>query len=314
MTRSTGHPLHSPLPGGNLTVVFTDIVNSTKLKGLMPGDTSRRRDASYRTTIKEPHDRRVLGLVEQAGGVRVASTGDGFFVTFEDADEAVLCALAIQRALHARADRDAAWAAGGPHRHSHRSSECAGRQSRRADYASTTVDKAQRVQTAAGPGEVFVSSQTHSLVNVRSVTFEEQPPAELKGLGPTTLYRAVAGDIQQPVQTAHSVVGVRQPLRLHRDGQARDIQGAHARSRRADAVGGRRHAHRHLWSAADGQDVVDRTGARHRTAAPSGRPQQDTARDHRHAAARRRRSDLPRFCRRDLRISDHSAGGARPRP
>jgi len=200
MTRSTGQTSHSPLPGGNLTVVFTDIVNSTTLKGLMPGDTSRRRDASYRTTVKEPHDRRVLGLVEQAGGVRVASTGDGFFFTFEDADEAVLCALAIQRALHAEpivtplgqlAVRIGI----------HTGPVNAPDASRGAtDYASTTVDKAQRVQAAAGPGEVFVSSQTHSLVNVRSVTFAEQPPAELKGFGPTTLYRAMAEDIQQPAQ------------------------------------------------------------------------------------------------------------------
>src|SRR5512132_2518959 len=44
------------LPEGIVTLMFTDIVNSTKLKHLMEGDTAARRDAKFRSEIKETHD------------------------------------------------------------------------------------------------------------------------------------------------------------------------------------------------------------------------------------------------------------------
>ena len=46
--------------------------------------------------MKERHDSRVLECVRHAGGHKVQSTGDGYLFTFADAEEAVLCALAIQ--------------------------------------------------------------------------------------------------------------------------------------------------------------------------------------------------------------------------
>lgn len=36
-----------PLPSGLVTFMFTDIVNSTKLKGLMPGETSGERQDNF---------------------------------------------------------------------------------------------------------------------------------------------------------------------------------------------------------------------------------------------------------------------------
>ena len=87
------------LPSGVITVMFTDIANSSELKVLMDGNTSARRDAKFRSDIKEPHDNIVLTCIEAAGGYKGNSTGDGYYFTFTDAEEAVLCALQIQERL-----------------------------------------------------------------------------------------------------------------------------------------------------------------------------------------------------------------------
>src|SRR6266446_5280781 len=89
------------LPTGIITALFTDIVDSTMLKGLMNGRTSARRDARFRETIKAPHDKIVLACVDKAGGHKVTSTGDGYCFAFADPEEAVLCALEVQQGLHA---------------------------------------------------------------------------------------------------------------------------------------------------------------------------------------------------------------------
>ena len=90
-------PFMKSLPSGIITAMFTDIVESTRIKGQMAGETSARRDTRYRQEIKEPHDAIVLSCVSDAGGYIVNPTGDGFCITFVDAEEAVLCALRIQK-------------------------------------------------------------------------------------------------------------------------------------------------------------------------------------------------------------------------
>jgi class 3 adenylate cyclase len=76
-------------PSGVITAMFTDIVNSTRLKCLMEGDTAARRNARFRSDVKKPHDTIVLTCIEAADGHKVKSTGDGYLFTFTDAEEAV---------------------------------------------------------------------------------------------------------------------------------------------------------------------------------------------------------------------------------
>jgi class 3 adenylate cyclase len=174
------------LPSGLITVMFTDIIGSTRLKESMLGETSGRRDEAYRAGVKEPHDDRVLGRVRMAGGHKVKSTGDGYLFTFTDAEEAVLCALAIQDSLthnpiqtplgplQVRIGLHTGVASASDH-----------------DYAATTIDKAARVQVAASPGEVLLSPETKSMVSqLRNVCFDQTTPVELKGLESTALFRA----------------------------------------------------------------------------------------------------------------------------
>jgi len=170
-----------PPRGVIVTAMFTDIVDSTRLKGAMAAETAAGRDDAYRTSIKDPHDSRVLRLVVDRGGVKIESTGDGYLFTFDDVEQAVLCALDIQDSLRSSPIATPL----GPLQlrigiHTGIGKQGAG---------GAVFDKAARVQPACGPGQVFVSQETRVLVaQLRGVAFEALPAVELKGLGPNVLY------------------------------------------------------------------------------------------------------------------------------
>jgi predicted ATPase/class 3 adenylate cyclase len=71
--------------------LFTDIVSSTQLLELIG-------DAAWGSLVFW-HDRTLRALFEAYGGDEVDHAGDGFFVAFADARQAVACATAIQRSL-----------------------------------------------------------------------------------------------------------------------------------------------------------------------------------------------------------------------
>jgi class 3 adenylate cyclase len=78
---------------GELTLMFSDIEDSTAINHEL-GD---------RRWLKllRAHDSIVRNRVESHGGEVVKTQGDGFMVTFPDADEALRCAVEIQRELAA---------------------------------------------------------------------------------------------------------------------------------------------------------------------------------------------------------------------
>lgn len=188
-------------PKGVVTAMFTDIVDSTRLKGLMPGDTSARRDAHFRQEIKAVHDRIVLACVEDSGGYMVNPTGDGFCFTFVDAEEAVLCALRIQRNLQLQPIETPL----GPllvriGLHTGIAGPTGG------DYIATMMDKAARVQGKADGGEILISNQTWTLIADRifGVIAEKEGTFDLKGLVPEELYSVRPDSILElaPVDTS----------------------------------------------------------------------------------------------------------------
>jgi class 3 adenylate cyclase len=73
------------------TFMFTDIVTSTDLIGLV-GDEAWAQLLAW-------HNRELRSAFASHRGVEVKSTGDGFFVTFDTAAEAIECAMDIQRRL-----------------------------------------------------------------------------------------------------------------------------------------------------------------------------------------------------------------------
>jgi class 3 adenylate cyclase len=73
------------------TFMFTDIVKSTNLLEAMG-------DEAWEALLRW-HDEALRSLFAAHRGEEVVATGDGFFVAFESPDEAVGCAVAIQRRL-----------------------------------------------------------------------------------------------------------------------------------------------------------------------------------------------------------------------
>jgi class 3 adenylate cyclase len=79
------------LPRGTVTFLFTDIERSTELARQLGSDYGR---------IRSEYQRIMRAAIEAAGGHEIDTAGDGFFVAFERAGDAVSAAVAAQQALH----------------------------------------------------------------------------------------------------------------------------------------------------------------------------------------------------------------------
>src|SRR5215471_2556349 len=153
---------------GTVTIVFTDIVDSTVLLGRLGDhvwlDRLRRHNAIIERTTAEH------------GGTVVETQGDGSMLAFPSVRRAVACARAIQRAVGlAFADlsppivvRIGIHTGDAIHEGDH--------------FFGTTVHYAARVASQALGGEVLVSNIVHDLLAGPEVDFHESREVELKGL------------------------------------------------------------------------------------------------------------------------------------
>ncbi len=73
------------------TFMFTDIVKSTNLVEALG-------DEAWQAVLRW-HDEALRSLFNAHKGEEIAATGDGFFVGFDSPEEAIACAVAIQRRL-----------------------------------------------------------------------------------------------------------------------------------------------------------------------------------------------------------------------
>ncbi len=76
---------------GTVTVMFTDVVESTALRQALGDDRADR--------LRREHDRLVRQATAQHRGTEVKALGDGFMLVFGAAVEAVGAAISIQRAI-----------------------------------------------------------------------------------------------------------------------------------------------------------------------------------------------------------------------
>jgi class 3 adenylate cyclase len=175
------------LPSGLLTFMFTDIVGSTQMKDKMSGALSSERERAFLKLIKQPQEAIVAERVKARSGFIVKSTGDGFLTVFSDAEKAVLCAVEIQEKLKTAAiftpDGLLQIRIGinsGP------------AEPKNGDYTSSTVDKASRVESNGSPGQVYLSGETHRLVQgkVRDIITASVGYYEMKGVGREELFVA----------------------------------------------------------------------------------------------------------------------------
>jgi DNA-binding NarL/FixJ family response regulator len=158
-------------PEGTVTVLFTDIVDSTSL-------VDRIGDERAREVFKE-HDRLVREALEQTGGVEVEREGDKFMLAFASARAALRCAVEIQRAL-ASSDIGVSVRAG---------ANTGDVIAEERGYFGRAVFVAARVAQTACGGEILVSEITRRLADDGTLEFRERGQHELKGLrGEHTLY------------------------------------------------------------------------------------------------------------------------------
>ena len=148
------------------TLLFTDIVESTKLLETLGDDKWKR--------LLARHDELVRESISQAGGEIVKQTGDGFFASFENPKAAIAAAIAIQRALGAEIvapDVRIGVHSGGAFR----------TDGDRADYGGQGVHVASRIGAAAAAGEILVSAETLDGVGT-AFRLSEPRPQVLKGI------------------------------------------------------------------------------------------------------------------------------------
>jgi class 3 adenylate cyclase len=86
-----GDATAQPAAGATRTFMFTDIVKSTDLVAAMG-------DEAWNEVLRW-HDQALRGLFAQHGGEEIDHAGDGFFVSFEQPDRSIECAVQIQRTL-----------------------------------------------------------------------------------------------------------------------------------------------------------------------------------------------------------------------
>jgi class 3 adenylate cyclase len=147
------------------TFMFTDIVGSTNLAVALG-------DEAWQNLL-EWHDETLRAQFAAFRGQEVVTTGDGFFVGFDAPDDAIGCAMAIQRTLadHRRASGFAPQVRIGIH--------LANAQQVGQNYHGKGVHEAARIAAAAEGNEIIASRET-----VEGTRFAASPTRslQLKGL------------------------------------------------------------------------------------------------------------------------------------
>jgi DNA-binding NarL/FixJ family response regulator/class 3 adenylate cyclase len=157
------------LPAGTVTLLFTDVEESTRLV--------RDLGAAYAGVLAE-HRRLIRAAVANSGGQVVECRADEFFVVFGDANGAVAAAASAQQALAGHA-----WPAGASLRV--RMGLHTGEPAIEDDsYFGIDVHRAARICSAAHGGQVLLSESTRAIVQDQAPVwaFEDLGEHRLKGL------------------------------------------------------------------------------------------------------------------------------------
>jgi class 3 adenylate cyclase len=157
-------------PDGTVSILFTDIENSTAMFEKL-GDLRAHE-------ILHEHNAIVREQLAAHEGFEVKAMGDGFMLAFSSARRALLCAIAIQRALADRREKH-------PSEPIHvRIGLHTGEAIKEAgDFYGKTVILASRIAAEANGGEILVSSTLKEMVdNAGDLRFEKSRDVELQGL------------------------------------------------------------------------------------------------------------------------------------
>ena len=208
------------LPSGTVTMLFTDIVGSTRLLQRL-GD-------AYRPVIADHH--RLLRATIQAYGHEVEDRGDGLFAVFTRAVDALTAAVAAQRALAAHPWPEGAAVQVRVGLHTGDPALVGN------NYVGLDVHRAARLCDAAHGGQVLLSAATRELVEQHlpdDVTLRDLGEHRLRDLQrPERIYQAVIAGLPADFPPPRTVAGrpnnlpvARVPI-IGRDGEvaaARDL-------------------------------------------------------------------------------------------
>jgi class 3 adenylate cyclase len=158
----TGHRHEHPLDRVLATVLFTDIVDSTRHAAELG-------DERWRELL-ERHAEIARAEIGSFQGRFVKDTGDGLLATFDGPTRAVLCATALAE----RVPRIGVDIRGGMH-----TGECV---RRGGDIGGIAVHIAARIASKASAKEVLVSNTVKDLVYGSGITFEDRGAHALKGV------------------------------------------------------------------------------------------------------------------------------------
>ncbi|HEY6629290.1 MAG TPA: adenylate/guanylate cyclase domain-containing protein [Acidimicrobiia bacterium] len=158
----TGVTPTSPIDRVLATVLYTDIVDSTRLLAEMG-------DARWRD-ILDTHDDLAGRLAFENGGRLIKSTGDGILATFDGPGRGIRFATGFRQQLHTIAITI-------------RSGLHTGEvEIRGNDVGGMAVHLAARIMGEAGDGEILVSRTVKDLVVGSDLTFEDRGVHHLKGI------------------------------------------------------------------------------------------------------------------------------------
>ncbi len=147
---ATSAPTTTALPTGTITLLLTDIVKSTALW--------QRTGNSYLAAL-ERHQALLHRECRQHGGYVFKQVGDGFWIAFASAQDALACAVACQRALAAEPWPEDVGAL------SIRMALHTGEAIlKEGDYQGLTLHHAARLIAAAQGGQILLSEATESLI------------------------------------------------------------------------------------------------------------------------------------------------------
>jgi class 3 adenylate cyclase len=199
--------------GGTVTLFFSDIRGFTDYTEQF-GD-----EAAYR--ILREHNTIVRKQIDAFGGVVVKTQGDSFMVAFTTARGAILCAIAIQRAVgEANRNHSGPRIAIGIGINTGEPIQEGG------DYFGSMVNLAARICATADPGQILVAETTRYVAGrIESVEYVDRGLHELKGfpearrlceviwrppesLAPAKGPVARAGDVEETAVLVQGAIGV----------------------------------------------------------------------------------------------------------
>jgi len=165
-----------PAPGGLVTVLFTDIEESTAL-------TQRLGDAKAQELVRT-HNDIVRGALKAHGGAEIKHTGDGIMASFALPSRAIECAITIQRAVANHLEE---------HPESplrvHIGLNAGEPVMEEQDLYGVAVQLARRICDHAEGGEILVSDVVRGLTAGKGFLFSDEGDVVLRGFeDPVRLY------------------------------------------------------------------------------------------------------------------------------